>query len=107
MSKLLVLQAILNAHKVFGPSAFTPVLLNLAIIGSAIGFSDQLEDPSFGFILGFLIGGVVQIAFQVPFLLKHTGLSPEHAGPSPKHVRLSPEHAGLSPKCAGGTNMPG
>ncbi len=69
-----VLQAILNAHKVFGPSAFTPVLLNLAIIGSAIGFSDQLEDPSFGFILGFLIGGVVQIAFQVPFLLKHTGL---------------------------------
>ena len=51
-----VLQAILNAHKVFGPSAFTPVLLNLAIIGSAVGFSDEFEDPSFGFILGFLIG---------------------------------------------------
>jgi putative peptidoglycan lipid II flippase len=69
-----VLQAILNAHKVFGPSAFTPVLLNLAIIGCAVAFRDTFDDPAFGFILGFLVGGLVQIAFQVPYLLKHTEL---------------------------------
>lgn len=69
-----VFQAILNAHKVFGPSAFTPVLLNLAIIACAVLFSDAFADPSYAFIVGFLVGGAVQVAFQVPYLLRHTGL---------------------------------
>ena len=69
-----ILQAVLNAHKIFGPSAFTPVLLNLAIIGCAVLLSDSFAHPSFAFIVGFLVGGAVQVAFQVPYLLKHSGL---------------------------------
>ncbi|MFT7582559.1 MAG: putative peptidoglycan lipid II flippase [Myxococcota bacterium] len=67
-----VLQAVLNAHKIFGPSAFTPVLLNLAIIGCAFGLSHLFPDPSYALVVGFLVGGILQIAFQVPYLFKHT-----------------------------------
>ena len=67
-----VLQAILNAHKIFGPSAFTPVLLNLAIIGCGIGLSESLPNPAYGLIAGFLVGGLVQVLFQIPYLLRRT-----------------------------------
>ncbi len=67
-----LLQAILNAHKIFGPSAFTPVLLNASIIGCGIALAHTFADPSYALVAGFLLGGVVQIAFQVPFLLRWT-----------------------------------
>ena len=66
------LQAILNTHKIFGPSAFTPVLLNGAIIGCGIALAHVLPDPSYALVTGFLVGGVLQIVFQVPFLFRHT-----------------------------------
>ena len=69
-----VLQAVLNAHKIFGPSAFTPVLLNVAIITCGVVLAEHLPDPSYGLIIGFLVGGAVQVGFQVPFLLRHTKL---------------------------------
>ncbi len=67
-----VLQAILNTHGIFGPSGATPVLLNLCIIGCGLGLAERLPDPSYGLIGGFLLGGAVQVVFQVPFLLRST-----------------------------------
>jgi len=67
-----MIQAVLNAHKIFGPSAFTPVLLNLAIILCTIALANVLPDPSFALVVGFLVGGVLQIAFQIPYLFKET-----------------------------------
>jgi len=67
-----VIQAILNTEKIFAPSAFTPVLLNACIIGCGVGLAESMPDPAFALIAGFLLGGVVQIAFQVPFLLRWT-----------------------------------
>ena len=67
-----VLQGILNTRDIFGPSAFTPVLLNACIIGLGIGLAEVLPDPSYALVAGFLVGGVVQIAFQVPWLLRRT-----------------------------------
>jgi putative peptidoglycan lipid II flippase len=72
VSMAAALQAVLNAHKIFGPSAFTPVLLNACIIGVGLGLASQMEDPSYALVLGFVLGGIVQLAFQVPFLLKWT-----------------------------------
>lgn len=69
-----VLQAVLNAHKIFGPSAFTPVLLNLAIIGCTVAFAYSLPDPSYALVVGFLVGGVLQILFQIPYLRKQTNV---------------------------------
>jgi len=65
-------QAILNAHKIFGPSAFTPVLLNLSIIGCGVAFADAFSDPAYGLVIGFLVGGVVQAAFQLPYIWRWT-----------------------------------
>jgi putative peptidoglycan lipid II flippase len=73
VSMAAALQAVLNAHKIFGPSAFTPVLLNACIIGVGLGLASQMEDPSYALVLGFVLGGIVQLAFQVPYLLKWTG----------------------------------
>ncbi|MDP6539416.1 MAG: murein biosynthesis integral membrane protein MurJ [Planctomycetota bacterium] len=67
-----VLKAILNTHGIFAPSGATPVLLNLCIIGCGLGLADRLPDPSYGLIGGFLLGGIVQVGFQVPFLLRWT-----------------------------------
>ena len=60
--------AILNSfHKFFVP-AFTPVLFNLAIISGAMLFARKAEQPAFVFAIGVVIGGILQLAFQVPFL---------------------------------------
>ena len=67
-----LVQAILNTHKIFGPSAFTPVLLNLAIIGCGLGLAQLMPDPSYGLVIGFIVGGVLQMAFQVPYLFRGT-----------------------------------
>ncbi|MFO0746525.1 MAG: murein biosynthesis integral membrane protein MurJ [Myxococcota bacterium] len=67
-----VFQGILNAHKIFGPSAFAPVLMNLTIIIDAVGLADQMEDPSYALVAGFLLGGVLQMAFQIPWMFKKT-----------------------------------
>ncbi len=62
---------ILNAFDVFALPAFTPVLLNLAIIGSALLMRRWFSDPSYAFAIGVLIGGALQILVQVPALLRH------------------------------------
>lgn len=60
--------AILNSfHKFFVP-AFTPVLFNLSIITVAVVFASRAEEPSFVFAAGVVVGGVFQLAFQLPFL---------------------------------------
>jgi len=60
--------AILNSfHKFFVP-AFTPVLFNLSIITLAVIFAARAEEPSYVFAAGVVVGGVFQLAFQLPFL---------------------------------------
>jgi putative peptidoglycan lipid II flippase len=61
---------ILNAFGRFALSAFTPVLLNLAIIGCALGLSGRFADPSYAFAIGVLMGGFLQLAVQIPALLR-------------------------------------
>nr|WP_269813786.1 murein biosynthesis integral membrane protein MurJ [Bowmanella yangjiangensis] len=65
--------AILNTLNKFAVAAFTPVLLNVCIIACALYLSPQLEEPAIGLAWGVFFGGVVQLAFQLPFLLR-TGL---------------------------------
>ncbi len=67
---------ILNTWKRFAVPAFTPVLLNLSLIGCAIWLSPQLEVPIHALAWGVLIAGVVQLLFQLPFLY-NLGLLPK------------------------------
>lgn len=60
--------AILNSfHKFFVP-AFTPVLFNLSIITLAVIFAGRTKEPSYVFAAGVVVGGIFQLAFQLPFL---------------------------------------
>lgn len=60
--------AILNSFGRFAVPAFTPVFLNLSLIGAAIWLSPQLDEPVKALAWGVFIGGVVQLVFQLPFL---------------------------------------
>ena len=77
---------ILNTYGKFGAPAFTPVLLNVALISSALWLSPRLEEPGMALAYGVFIAGVVQLLFQVPFLAKI------HAVPRP---RWRPRHDGI------------
>ncbi|MBW2568919.1 MAG: murein biosynthesis integral membrane protein MurJ [Deltaproteobacteria bacterium] len=61
---------ILNALGHFAAPAFAPVLLNLAMICSVFLISPYMADPVTGLAIGVLIGGVLQLALQMPFLMK-------------------------------------
>lgn len=62
--------AILNTLGKFAVAAFTPVFLNIAIIGAALFISPTLEQPEVGLAIGVFIGGAIQFLFQIPFLAK-------------------------------------
>ncbi|MFT4925413.1 MAG: putative peptidoglycan lipid II flippase [Phenylobacterium sp.] len=62
--------AILNTYNKFAAAAFTPVLLNIAIIVSAWLLSSSFEVPAMSLAIGVFIGGLVQFLFQLPFLAK-------------------------------------
>ncbi|MFC4701868.1 murein biosynthesis integral membrane protein MurJ [Glaciecola siphonariae] len=62
--------AILNTLNKFAVAAFTPVLLNISIIACAYFLSDSFSVPSFALAWGVFIGGLVQLAFQLPFLFR-------------------------------------
>lgn len=62
--------AILNSFKKFFVPALTPVLFNLSIITLALIFAGNMEQPAYIFALGVVLGGIFQLAFQIPFLWK-------------------------------------
>ena len=59
---------ILNASGRFGVPAFTPVLLNLSLIGATLWLAPRMAEPVLALAVGVLIAGVAQLAFQLPFL---------------------------------------
>ena len=65
---------ILNAFDVFALPAFTPVLLNLSIITAAWLLRERFTDPAYGFAIGVIVGGFLQIAVQIP-ALRRQGMS--------------------------------
>ncbi|SOC57847.1 putative peptidoglycan lipid II flippase [Chromohalobacter canadensis] len=67
--------SVLNTWNRFAVPAFTPVLLNLSLIGAALGLTPWMQDPAMALAWGVLIAGVVQLGFQVPFLAR-LGLTP-------------------------------
>ena len=62
--------AVLNTLGKFGAAAFTPVLLNVCIIGAAIYLSPMFDESAFALAWGVFFGGLTQFLFQIPFLIK-------------------------------------
>lgn len=70
--------AILNSYDHFAIPAITPVLLNLCLITAAVWVSPYFEQPVMAIAWGVLAAGMVQLAFQLPFLWRI------HLLPAPK-----------------------
>lgn len=62
--------AALNCYGVFGPPAFTPVLLNVCLIVAAIFFAPLFAHPIEALAWGVLVAGLAQLLFQIPFLYR-------------------------------------
>lgn len=60
--------AILNTIGKFGVMSFSPVLLNIAMICTALFLAPRLESPDLALAIGIFIGGLLQFLFQIPFL---------------------------------------
>lgn len=87
-----LLQGILNTHKVFAPSGFTPILFNIIIIVCSYLFADLSGNPARSMAIGVMAGGLVQSLFQLPFVLRFgwklsfTGLRKAFTNPGTKRV---------------------
>jgi putative peptidoglycan lipid II flippase len=63
-------QGILNSLRIFAPSGLAPIILNIVTILCAYGLSPFTKNPARAMALGILIGGFLEAAIQLPFVLK-------------------------------------
>ena len=90
MSLVALSSGVLNTWKRFSVPAFTPVLLNLSVIAAALLLVPVLRrqgiEPVYALPAGVMVGGVLQLAIQVPALARiamvpRIGLSPSPCWP--------------------------
>jgi putative peptidoglycan lipid II flippase len=62
---------VLNSLKHFAAPAAAPIFLNLGIIGATYLISPHLSEPVVGAAIGVLIGGVIQVLLQLPWIYKY------------------------------------
>lgn len=70
MSLVALAGGILNTWREFRIPAFTPVLLNLSFIASSLFLAPHMAQPIYGIAIAVFIGGLLQLALQVPALRK-------------------------------------
>jgi len=61
---------VLNTYGRFAAAAFTPVLLNLCLIGAALLLAPLLDTPVMALAWGVFVAGAAQLLFQLPFLAR-------------------------------------
>jgi len=61
---------ILNSLRHFAAPAAAPIFLNVGIIGGAFLISPHLSEPIVGVAMGVLIGGLLQVVLQIPWVIK-------------------------------------
>jgi putative peptidoglycan lipid II flippase len=92
---------ILNSVRAFAAPAFSPLFLNVFMIGCALWLSPQLPEPILGVAVGVVAGGAAQFAMQLPSL-KLRGLlfglrfEPGHPGVRRIGQLMVPSLLGLS-----------
>ena len=97
MSMVAFSSGILNTWKRFALPAATPVLLNVSVIAAAWALSPVLRrhgiEPIYALAIGVMLGGVLQLAVQIPALLR-IGCLP-HLGLTPGALRSAFHHPGV------------
>lgn len=78
---------ILNTYSRFSVPAITPALLNLSFIGFALWGAPHFDPPVTALAWAVFVGGIAQLALQIPFLAR-LGLLPRfHFNPKDEGVR--------------------
>jgi putative peptidoglycan lipid II flippase len=70
ISLVALFAGVLNVSGHFLSPALSPVMLNLAMIASALVLAPRMEQPIIALAFGVLFGGVVQFAMQIPVLYR-------------------------------------
>jgi putative peptidoglycan lipid II flippase len=74
VSVLALLTGVLNSLKHFAAPAMAPIFLNLSMIAALVFLAPSMRAPTVGLAIGVIVGGVIQMAVQVPLVIKK-GLS--------------------------------
>lgn len=61
---------VLNTLGRFAVPAFTPVLLNFCLIAGALWLAPKMEQPVMALAIAVAVAGVLQLAFQIPFMMR-------------------------------------
>ena len=97
MSLVALSSGILNTWKRFAVPAVTPVLLNLAVIAAAWWLAPWFKsmgiEPAYALAVGVMAGGVLQLAVQLPALLRIGALP--HIGIGPRALKAAWGHPGV------------
>ena len=75
MSLVAFAAGVLNTWNRFSVPAITPALLNVSFIVGVLFFADFFDPPALVLAWAVVVGGVLQLVFQIPFLLR-MGLLP-------------------------------
>ncbi|MBL0090393.1 MAG: murein biosynthesis integral membrane protein MurJ [Ideonella sp.] len=98
MSLVALSAGILNTWRRFALPAFTPLLLNAAVITAALvgvpWFKQHGIEPVYALAAGTMLGGVLQLGIQVPALWR-LGMMPRLAG-TPGGLRRAWNHPGVT-----------
>lgn len=78
MSLVALASGILNTWSRFAVPAFTPVLLNLSMIGASLYLSPYMDTPIYGLAIGVMAGGILQLLVQW-FALGRLSLLPRYS----------------------------
>lgn len=70
MSFVALAGGVLNTWREFKVPAFTPVLLNVSFIVAALFLAPLMKQPIYAMAIAVFLGGLLQIAIQVPALIK-------------------------------------
>ena len=70
ISLVALCMGILNSLRHFAAPALAPVVLNICIIAAAILLRNLFPEPIISLAIGVIIGGILQLAMQFPFLVK-------------------------------------
>jgi len=104
MSLAALFQGVLNSLHIFTPSGLAPILLNITTILCAYGLSPFMKNPARAMAVGILIGGLLEVSIQLPFVLKRgqsfffTGLKRAFTNPGTRKVLrlISPTIIGMA-----------
>ncbi|MBV2182658.1 MAG: murein biosynthesis integral membrane protein MurJ [Castellaniella sp.] len=77
MSLVAFASGVLNTFRRFAVPAFTPVLLNLSMIGASLLLAGHLDQPIHALAIGVMAGGILQLTVQW-IALARLGLMPRY-----------------------------